>query len=596
MSKKIKSVKAKATKTVTAASTAATNAAPDLSIHSKREIVPFPTTTKGLYGMGRTNCFAMKKIDEFITNAIDATRGKGSVPVIRVAIDYFKVLQRWGFTIADYNTCGMTKEELSSKFPCIGGEVDEKEGEGHIAGFGSTAIFALTRGKEHPFYVASQHWLSDTAYCLNGGLQEDPITHQAYTYMEPCKMEDYLPSSLKNKKYGLPNTIVTVYTDEEMVRAMMPNRKGYNRDTMAIDIQTVRLAFAQHFSVVYREKLRGPNPKAYIYVQDLEFYKTSSRLDLSAEQTMTKWNHPIKAFDMDAAISATSAQKANYSGHVMCDGKSVDYIYKFGTVDHTYIDHFGFMGIAPLYGYWDGSMGNSGFDVIAHGQSIASNLIEEVIGRKRHPSMNHLIGELIVLNAPKDKFRVTSDKSRLDKSDKTWNLIISDIKANSVLPAFRSDASNLKDMYELFAKRCNSCNLRFVRNYSIGSSTGTKAPAVIEVALPDGSIGYYLLMCKANETKNGPSLRDAMPLVSSMLMMESDGKRVLGAYFIADRFTNGFVQDISRLVEPINRNRADRFEIRVCDTNTPLVLAVPAASAQATPVNINIGITIKKTR
>ena len=87
-----------------------------------------------------------------------------------------------------------------------------------------------------------------------------------------------------------------------------------------------------------------------------------------------------------------------------------------------------------------------------------------------------------------------------------------------------------------------------------------------------------------------------MPLISSMLMMESNGKRVLGAYFIADRFSNGFVQDVSRLVEPINRNRTDRFEIRVCDTNTPLVLAVPAVSAQAAPVNINVGITIKKTR
>lgn len=80
------------------------------------------------------------------------------------------------------------------------------------------------------------------------------------------------------------------------------------------------------------------------------------------------------------------------------------------------------------------------------------------------------------------------------------------------------------------------------------------------------------------------------------LMMESNGKRVLGAYFVADRFSNGFVQDVSRLVEPINRNRTDRFEIRVCDTNTPLVLAVPAVSAQAAPVNINVGITIKKTR
>ena len=145
-------------------------------------------------------------------------------------------------------------------------------------------------------------------------------------------------------------------------------------------------------------------------------------------------------------------------------------------------------------------------------------------------------------------------------------------------------------------KRCSSCGLRFVRNYSVGSSTGTKAPAIIEVVLPDNSIGYYLLMCKANETKSGPSLRDAMPLISSMLMMESNGKRVLGAYFVADRFSNGFVQDVSRLVEPINRNRTDRFEIRVCDTNTPLVLAVPAVSAQAAPVNINVGITIKKTR
>lgn len=77
---------------------------------------------------------------------------------------------------------------------------------------------------------------------------------------------------------------------------------------------------------------------------------------------------------------------------------------------------------------------------------------------------------------------------------------------------------------------------------------------------------------------------------------KSNGKRVLGAYFIADRFSNGFVQDVNRLVEPINRNRTDHFEIRVCDTNTPLVLAVPAVSAQAAPVNINVGITIKKTR
>lgn len=363
-----------------------------------------------------------------------------------------------------------------------------------------------------------------------------------------------------------------------------------------VEMMDIRLAFAQHISVVYREKICGPNPMAYIYVQDLEFHKTSSRLDLSLEDDKTKWNRPIKAFDMDAAIAATSAQKANYSGTVVCGNDSVKYIYKFGTVDHNYIDHFGFMGVAPLYGYWDGSMNNSGFDVIAHGQSIASNLIEEITGRKRHPSMNHLIGELIILNAPKDKFRVTADKSSLDKSDKTWSLIISDIKANSILPACKTDAGTLRDMYAMYAKRCSSCGLRFVRNYSVGSSTGTKAPAIIEVVLPDNSIGYYLLMCKANETKSGPSLRDAMPLISSMLMMESNGKRVLGAYFIADRFSNGFVQDVSRLVEPINRNRTDRFEIRVCDTNTPLVLAVPAVSAQAAPVNINVGITIKKTR
>ncbi len=201
-----------------------------------------------------------------------------------------------------------------------------------------------------------------------------------------------------------------------------------------------------------------------------------------------------------------------------------------------------------------------------------------------------------VVYAPKDKFRVTADKSSLDKSDKTWSLIINDIKANSILPACKTDAGTLRDMYAMYAKRCSSCGLRFVRNYSVGSSTGTKAPAIIEVVLPDNSIGYYLLMCKANETKSGPSLRDAMPLISSMLMMESNGKRVLGAYFIADRFSNGFVQDVSRLVEPINRNRTDRFEIRVCDTNTPLVLAVPAVSTQAAPVNINVGITIKKTR
>lgn len=409
-------------------------------------------------------------------------------------------------------------------------------------------------------------------------------------------MEDFLPESLKNKKYGTPNTIVRVYVDEETIRDMLPNQKGYNRETMPIDPQTIRLAFAQHISVVYREKICGPNPMAYIYVQDLEFRKTSSRLDLSLEDDKTKWTRPIKAFDMDAAIAATSAQKANYSGTVVCGNDSVKYIYKFGTVDHNYIDHFGFMGVAPLYGYWDGSMNNSGFDVIAHGQSIASNLIEEITGRKRHPSMNHLIGELIILNAPKDKFRVTADKSSLDKSDKTWSLIINDIKANSILPACKTDAGTLRDMYAMYAKRCSSCGLRFVRNYSVGSSTGTKAPAIIEVVLPDNSIGYYLLMCKANETKSGPSLRDAMPLISSMLMMESNGKRVLGAYFVADRFSNGFVQDVSRLVEPINRNRTDRFEIRVCDTNTPLVLAVPAVSAQAAPVNINVGITIKKTR
>ena len=591
MSKKIKSIKTKNVKSTSAS--VATNATPNFSINSKREILPISTTSKGLYSMGRTNCFTMKKLDEFITNSIEARRDDKTVPIIRDVADYSTTFRLWELAVVDYNTCGMTKKELFSNYFCVGGE--SGEGEGHIAGFGSTAIFTLTRGT-HPFFVASQSHLSNDAYCVNGGLQDDPVTHQAYTYIEPCKIEDFLPESLKNKKYGTPNTIVRVYVDEETIRDMLPNQKGYNRETRAIDPQTIRLAFAQHISVVYREKICGPNPMAYIYVQDLEFHKTSSRLDLSLEDDKTKWNRPIKAFDMDAAIAATSAQKANYSGTVVCGNDSVKYIYKFGTVDHNYIDHFGFMGVAPLYGYWDGSMNNSGFDVIAHGQSIASNLIEEITGRKRHPSMNHLIGELIILNAPKDKFRVTADKSSLDKSDKTWSLIISDIKANSILPACKTDAGTLRDMYAMYAKRCSSCGLRFVRNYSVGSSTGTKAPAIIEVVLPDNSIGYYLLMCKANETKSGPSLRDAMPLISSMLMMESNGKRVLGAYFIADRFSNGFVQDVSRLVEPINRNRTDRFEIRVCDTNTPLVLAVPAVSTQAAPVNINVGITIKKTR
>ena len=70
---------------------------------------------------------------------------------------------------------------------------------------------------------------------------------------------------------------------------------------------------------------------------------------------------------------------------------------------------------------------------------------------------------------------------------------------------------------------------------------------------------------------------------------------VLGAYFVADRFSNGFVQDVSRLVEPINRNRTDRFEIRVCVyEHSAWFWLWPAVSAQAAPVNINVGITIKK--
>ena len=302
MSKKIKSIKTKNVKSTSAS--VATNATPNFSINSKREILPISTTSKGLYSMGRTNCFTMKKLDEFITNSIEARRDDKTVPIIRVVADYSTTFRLWELAVVDYNTCGMTKKELFSNYFCVGGE--SGEGEGHIAGFGSTAIFTLTRGT-HPFFVASQSHLSNDAYCVNGGLQDDPVTHQAYTYIEPCKMEDFLPESLKNKKYGTPNTIVRVYVDEETIRDMLPNQKGYNRETRAIDPQTIRLAFAQHISVVYREKICGPNPMAYIYVQDLEFHKTSSRLDLSLEDDKTKWNRPIKAFDMDAAIAATSA-------------------------------------------------------------------------------------------------------------------------------------------------------------------------------------------------------------------------------------------------------------------------------------------------
>lgn len=283
MSKKIKSIKTKNVKSTSAS--VATNATPNFSINSKREIIPISTTSKGLYSMGRTNCFTMKKLDEFITNSIEARRDDKTIPIIRVVADYSTTFKLWELAVVDYNTCGMTKKELYSNYFCVGGE--SGEGEGHIAGFGSTAIFTLTRGA-HPFFVASQSHLSNDAYCVNGGLQDDPVTHQAYTYIEPCKMEDFLPESLKNKKYGTPNTIVRVCVDEETIRDMLPNRKGYNRETMPIDPQTIRLAFAQHISVVYREKICGPNPMAYIYVQDLEFRKTSSRLDLSLEDDKTK--------------------------------------------------------------------------------------------------------------------------------------------------------------------------------------------------------------------------------------------------------------------------------------------------------------------
>ena len=70
MSKKIKSIKTKNVKSTSAS--VATNATPNFSINSKREILPISTTSKGLYSMGRTNCFTMKKLDEFITNSIEA--------------------------------------------------------------------------------------------------------------------------------------------------------------------------------------------------------------------------------------------------------------------------------------------------------------------------------------------------------------------------------------------------------------------------------------------------------------------------------------------------------------------------------------------
>lgn len=123
----------------------------------------------------------MKKLDEFITNSIEARRDDKTVPIIRVVADYSTTFRLWELAVVDYNTCGMTKKELFSNYFCVGGE--SGEGEGHIAGFGSTAIFTLTRGT-HPFFVASQSHLSNDAYCVNGGLQDDPVTHQAYTYIE----------------------------------------------------------------------------------------------------------------------------------------------------------------------------------------------------------------------------------------------------------------------------------------------------------------------------------------------------------------------------------------------------------------------------
>lgn len=146
MSKKIKSIKTKNVKSTSAS--VATNATPNFSINSKREILPISTTSKGLYSMGRTNCFTMKKLDEFITNSIEARRDDKTVPIIRVVADYSTTFRLWELAVVDYNTCGMTKKELFSNYFCVGGE--SGEGEGHIAGFGSTAIFTLTRGT-HPF-------------------------------------------------------------------------------------------------------------------------------------------------------------------------------------------------------------------------------------------------------------------------------------------------------------------------------------------------------------------------------------------------------------------------------------------------------------
>ena len=62
--------------------------------------------------MGRTNCFTMKKLDEFITNSIEARRDDKTVPIIRVVADYSTTFRLWELAVVDYNTCGMTKKEL----------------------------------------------------------------------------------------------------------------------------------------------------------------------------------------------------------------------------------------------------------------------------------------------------------------------------------------------------------------------------------------------------------------------------------------------------------------------------------------------------
>ena len=384
-----------------------------------------PHVSKGTFvGLSKQNLLFHQALGELIDNSFAAYDKPAQTCMVNIVIKQSSEKKNYDLFLSD-NSSGMDIDELTGALDLGRPPISSSRLNEH--GFGmKNAIATLTSGvNDWQIWTKKKN---GPLLCVKGPFDSEMEITDDYPLPD-----EYIEEGI--------STLTYVEVSPECIQTVQ------GRGSKATDLNTLKSWIIEHLGVMYRGLLEPTPERKYI-----------PRLAIILK---TIKDHDIREYNVYSA-KLPMASKTTKRFQVTLDGKKVDCVYVYGTLDPEAAKE----GILindnkeKFKYYYQGNQKTQGIDISIDGRVIATKQFESIWkgsdgeSLKRHNDYNSFIGELMIPKIDRGILSTVNNKTDFNINDPGWSEIfnemsdfkpIKDIKSKSEEQLKREWIKKLKE-------------------------------------------------------------------------------------------------------------------------------------------------------